>query len=59
MCFFHVHFFHMDISVNIAHTSFRFETSIIDIQMEESISGNFDIDPSFHCMKSRKLCFKT
>ena len=58
MCFFHVHFLNMDISVNITHTSFRFETCILEIQMEGSMSQNFDIGPSFHFMKSRKLFFK-
>ena len=52
----HVHFFNMDISVNIAHTSFRFETCILEIQMQGCMSQNSDIGPSFHFMKSRK-CF--
>ena len=56
--FFHVHFMNMDISVNIAHTSFRFETCILEIQMAGSVSQNFDIGLSFHFMKSRKLFFK-
>ena len=54
----HVHFLNMDISVNIAHTSFRFETCILEIQMQECMSRNSDIGPSFHFMKSRKLCLK-
>ena len=51
---FHVHFFNIDNSVNITHTSFRFETCIIEIQMEESVSQDSDIGPSVHFMKSRK-----
>ena len=58
MYFFHVNFLNMDISVNITHTSFRFETCILVIWMEGSLSQNFDIDLSFHFMKSRKLFFK-
>ena len=48
----------MDISVNIAHTSFRFETCILEIQMQGIMSQHFDIGPSFHFMKSRKLYLK-
>ena len=52
------HFLNMDILVNIAHTSFRFITCILEIQMEGSVSQNVDISRSFHFMKSRKLFFK-
>ena len=52
--FFHVHFLNMDILVNITHTSFRFETCILEVQMELIGSQNVDIGPSFHFMNSRK-----
>ena len=48
----------MDISVNIAHTSFRFEICMLEIQMQGTMSQNLDIGPSFNFMKSRKLCLK-
>ena len=41
--FFSVHFFNMDISVNMAHTAFKFETCVLNIEME----GNFDLGLSF------------
>ena len=37
MCYFHVHFLNMAISVNIAHTPFKFEICALDIQMEGSV----------------------
>ena len=55
MCFFHVHFLNMDISVNFSHRLFKFETCILEIQMERSVSQNFDLGPSFYFMKCRNL----
>ena len=40
MLFFHSTFFNMDISVSIAYRPFRFETCILEIQMEGSVSQN-------------------
>ena len=55
MCFFHVYFFNMNISVNIADTPFKFETCILEIRMEGSVSQNSDLGPSFNFMKCRNL----
>ena len=52
---FHLNFLNKDFSVTIAHRPFKFETCILDIQMEGSMSQNFDIGPSFHFMKCRNL----
>ena len=41
--FFSVHFLNMDISVNMAHTAFKFEACVFNMQME----GNFDLGHSF------------
>ena len=53
MLFFHSQFLNMDISVNITYRPFRFETCILEIQMEGSVSQNVDIDPSFFFVKCR------
>ena len=55
MFFFHVNFLNMDISVNMAHTPFKFETFILEIQMEGSVSQNFDLGNSFHFINCRNL----
>ena len=44
---FHLYFLNKDFSVTIADSPFKFETCILEIQMEGSVSQNFDIDPSF------------
>ena len=55
MCIFHVHFLNMDISVNMAHTPLKFETCILEIQMEGRMSQNFDLGHSFNFMKCKNL----
>ena len=54
---FHEYFLNMDTSLNIASKPFKFSTYIHKIQMEGSLSQNFDLGPSFHFMKCRKLYF--
>ena len=51
----HVNFLNMYISVNMAHTPFKFETCILEIQMEGSLSQNFDLGNSFHFIICRTL----
>ena len=46
-------FFNMDILVNIAHTSFKFERCLLEIQIEGRV--NFDLCHSFHLMKCRNF----
>ena len=48
----------MDISVNIAHTPFRFKTCILEIQIEGSVFQNFHLGPSFDFNKRRNFEFK-
>ena len=55
---FHEYFFNMDISLNIPYKHFKFSTSIHKIQMEGSVSQNFDLGPNFHFMKCRSLYLK-
>ena len=38
--------FNMDISVNRAHTPFKFEKCILEIQIEGSVSQKFDLGHS-------------
>ena len=52
---FHLYVLNKDFSVTIAHRSFKFETCILEIQMDGSVSQNFDMSPSFHFMKCRNL----
>ena len=53
--FFHKHFLNMDISFNIQYKALRFETCIYGLEMEGSMSQNFDLCPSFCSMKCRNL----
>ena len=41
----------MDISVNNVYKPFKFLTCTLNIQVEGSMSQNFDIDPRFYFMK--------
>ena len=52
---FHIYFLNKDFSLTIAHRPFEFDTCILEIQMEGSVSQNVDIGPSFHFMKFRNL----
>ena len=45
----------MDISVSIAHIPFKFETCILEIKIEGSVSQHFELGPSFYLMKCRNL----
>ena len=53
--FFHKHFLNMDISFNSQYKALKFETCIYELQMEESVSQNFDLGPSLYSMKGRNL----
>ena len=46
--FFHKHYLKMDISLDISCKALKFETSVYGIWMQETISQNFDLGPSFH-----------
>ena len=55
---FHVYFFNMDISLNIAHICLKTCMCIAEICMEGSMSQNFDLGLSFCFMPYRKRNFK-
>ena len=54
---FHVHFFNMDISLNIAPTSLKICMCITEIYMERRVSQNFDLGLSFGFMQCRRRHF--
>ena len=51
--FFSKHFLNMDISAAIALSCSKFEMCIHEIDVEGSVSQNFDIGPSFYLRKCR------
>ena len=53
--FFHKLFLNMDISFNSQYKALKFETCIYGLQMEGSVSQNFDLGPSCFSMKCRNL----
>ena len=53
--------FNMDISVNLCQYSiytFQILTCILEIRIQESVSKNIDIGPSFYFMKCRNLWWR-
>ena len=48
----------MDSSVDIAHIHMKFNMCILEIQMEGSVSQNFDLGHSFYFIKCRILSIK-
>ena len=50
---FYEYFVNNDMSVAIAHSLMKLSTCIHEIQMEGSVSQNFDIGPSLNFIKSR------
>ena len=51
-----VTFLNIDRSVDIAHYAFESGMCFLKIQMEGSMSQNFDLGPSFYFIKYRILC---
>ena len=48
----------MNVSVNMAHTTLKFETRVLGIQMKGSVSQNVDLGLSFNSIKCRNLDWK-
>ena len=48
----------MDISLNNNRKRLKFRVCILHDDKEGTVSQNFDLSPSFHFMKSRKICLK-
>ena len=48
----------MNSSVDIAHMHMKFDMCILEMQMEESVSQNFDLGPSSYFIKCRIFCIK-
>ena len=55
MCFFHLYFFNMNISVNMTDKLFKCVTCIIEIWMDGRVSRDFDLGHSLNFMKCRNL----